>query len=195
MRVFVEGSGEALFVRPPRKSSRNSQVLKPFLARSGSQVPQLPENTFPTRRSFLRYFTILLSSVTALLGIWGIGRFASFSSGSARNREIPPDIPARIQPDTPLHVPEAGVWITKRQSDGSLTALDDRCTHLGCRQKWNPERRLFECPCHGSEFDLEGNVKRGPANRALPRLSITTGKDKKLHLSERSSRETATRPS
>ena len=158
---------------------------------SSSRVLQLPDTNFPTRRSFLRYFTIFLSSVTALLGIWGIGRFASFSSRGARNREVPPDIPARLQPDTPLHVPEAGAWITKKQTDGSLTALDDRCTHLGCRQKWNRERRLFECPCHGSEFDLEGNVKRGPASRALPKLSITTGKDEKLHLSEWSPRRTS----
>jgi len=149
------------------------------------QVPWLPEHTDFTRRYFLGYFTISLSAVTAFMAAWGIGRFALYSSGGVRSREVPPDVLSKLQPDAPLHVPEAGAWIVRRQTDGSLTALDDRCTHLGCRQKWNPAGQLFECPCHGSEFDIEGNVKRGPAARSLPRLYITTDKDEKLHLSEK----------
>ncbi|MBI4963387.1 MAG: ubiquinol-cytochrome c reductase iron-sulfur subunit [Desulfomonile tiedjei] len=145
----------------------------------------MSEDNIPTRRSFLKHFTILLSAVTALMAAWGIGRFVSFNSSGTRSREASTDILNKLQPEVPLHVPEAGAWITKRQADESLLALDDRCTHLGCRQKWNPDRQLFECPCHGSEFDIEGNVKRGPANRALPRLYVTTGKDEKLHLSEK----------
>jgi Rieske Fe-S protein len=145
----------------------------------------LPEEIIPTRRSFLKYLTLLVSSITALMAAWGIGRFALFNSGGARNREASADILTKLQPDVPLHVPEAGAWLTKRQADGSITALDDRCTHLGCRQKWNPQRQLFECPCHGSEFDIEGNVKRGPATRSLPRLFVTTSKDERIHLSEK----------
>jgi len=149
------------------------------------QVLWLPEHSVFNRRSFLRYFTISLSAVTAVMGAWGIWRFVSFSSSGVRNREASAEILTRLQPDVPLHVPEAGAWITKRQIDESLTALDDRCTHLGCRQKWNPARQLFECPCHGSEFDIEGNVKRGPATRSLPKLHVATGKDEKIHLSDK----------
>jgi len=157
-----------------------------------SQVLGLPEEPIPTRRSFLKYLTLLISSVTAVMAAWGLGRFALFNSAGTRNREASADILTKLQPDVPLHVPEAGAWLTQRQVDGSLTALDDRCTHLGCRQKWNPKRQMFECPCHGSEFDIEGNVKRGPATRSLPKLYVTKSKDDKVQLSEKPTSGTPT---
>ncbi|MBI5568668.1 MAG: Rieske 2Fe-2S domain-containing protein [Desulfomonile tiedjei] len=87
----------------------------------------------------------------------------------------------------PLHVPEAGVWIVKRRGDGAVSCLDDRCTHLGCRFSWNAERKVFECPCHGSEFDIEGNVNRGPASRPLQRLSTADPENGKIRLIEKGS--------
>jgi Rieske Fe-S protein len=101
----------------------------------------------------------------------GIGLFALFSSGEKKSREFPEEMLRKLVPDAPLHIPEASAWIHLK-SDSSLVALEDRCTHLGCRQKWNPERNLFECPCHGSEFDLSGEVKRGPASRALAKFRV-----------------------
>lgn len=43
------------------------------------------------------------------------------------------------------------------------------CPHLGCTI--NLTEKLFKCPCHGSEFDLNGNVIKGPANKNLSVLS------------------------
>jgi cytochrome b6-f complex iron-sulfur subunit len=91
----------------------------------------------------------------------------------------------RVQPGVPCHEPDAGVWLVKRSNDSTLLALDDRCTHLGCRQKWDAERGLFQCPCHGSEFDLDGNVKRGPATRALPRLTLNNVEPNRVLLLEK----------
>ncbi|MEM7072999.1 MAG: ubiquinol-cytochrome c reductase iron-sulfur subunit [Pseudomonadota bacterium] len=50
------------------------------------------------------------------------------------------------------------------------------CTHLGCvplGQKANQPRGEYGgwfCPCHGSQFDTSGRIRRGPApqNLALP---------------------------
>ncbi len=39
----------------------------------------------------------------------------------------------------------------------------DNCTHLGCTFPWNPNDNQFQCPCHGSRYDHEGKVVRGPA--------------------------------
>lgn len=47
------------------------------------------------------------------------------------------------------------------------------CTHLGCVVKWKKGRRQFFCPCHGARFDLEGEVRGGPARRPLAKLEVT----------------------
>lgn len=42
------------------------------------------------------------------------------------------------------------------------------CTHRGCNVA--PDRRGYECPCHGSRFDDDGDVTVGPAADPLTEL-------------------------
>jgi Rieske Fe-S protein len=83
----------------------------------------------------------------------------------------------------------------------SFTIMSSRCTHVGCPTQPNGpifvQREKFErtnvgevkvvpalpaggfgCPCHGSQFDTEGNRTAGPAPRALDRyqFSIRNGR-------------------
>jgi len=41
------------------------------------------------------------------------------------------------------------------------------CTHLGCVVPWNASENKFICPCHGSQYDTNGKVVRGPAPLSL----------------------------
>ncbi len=46
------------------------------------------------------------------------------------------------------------------------------CTHLGCVPLENTEFQLGEhggwyCPCHGSDYDIAGRIRKGPAPRNL----------------------------
>mmetsp|Transcript_29667 Transcript_29667/g.53144 ORF Transcript_29667/g.53144 Transcript_29667/m.53144 type:complete len:232 (-) Transcript_29667:214-909(-) len=41
------------------------------------------------------------------------------------------------------------------------------CTHLGCVVPWVPSANKFCCPCHGSQYDENGKVVRGPAPLSL----------------------------
>lgn len=62
------------------------------------------------------------------------------------------------------------VWLIR--SEKGLYALSAICTHLGCTPRWVNEEGLFKCPCHGSNFNINGDVIAGPAPSALRRFSI-----------------------
>jgi Rieske Fe-S protein len=52
--------------------------------------------------------------------------------------------------------------------NGELKAISALCTHQGCTVRWQSADQPLICPCHGSEFDLNGKVEKGPATEALP---------------------------
>lgn len=57
-----------------------------------------------------------------------------------------------------------------RDDDGDVHAVDAVCTHLQCTVRWNDAERSWDCACHGSRFDVDGEVLHGPATRPLPRV-------------------------
>ena len=64
---------------------------------------------------------------------------------------------------------QKAVWAVK-YPDGAVTVFAPLCTHLGCGYHWDTTDRRFKCPCHGSVYDVTGEVLAGPAPRALDRL-------------------------
>ncbi len=79
----------------------------------------------------------------------------------------------RSIPD-PSPLPWAGqtartaVWV-RRTGDEAFVVFAVNCPHLGCPVNWQPEARLFLCPCHGGVFYADGSVASGPATRSLVR--------------------------
>ena len=45
--------------------------------------------------------------------------------------------------------------------------VDKRCTHNGCLVKYDKTNGKLICPCHDSEFSLDGKVLKGPASKDL----------------------------
>lgn len=66
---------------------------------------------------------------------------------------------------------QKAVWAVKRP-DGQVTVFAPKCTHLGCGYRWAGDEKQFKCPCHGSVFDIDGQVLAGPAPRPLDRLPV-----------------------
>ena len=54
-----------------------------------------------------------------------------------------------------------------RDDSGVLHSISPTCTHLGCLVSFNTAERSWDCPCHGSRFDVDGNVLHGPAIKNL----------------------------
>jgi cytochrome b6-f complex iron-sulfur subunit len=67
--------------------------------------------------------------------------------------------------------------IVLRQNN-ELVALSAVCTHLGCTVAFNASENIFQCPCHGGEYDRDGNVIDGPPPKPLERLIIKVEDDK-----------------
>ncbi len=49
-----------------------------------------------------------------------------------------------------------------------------RCPHMGCALNWNPEEHSWDCPCHGSRFDEDGQLIDNPATDDLQDISQNT---------------------
>ncbi len=46
-----------------------------------------------------------------------------------------------------------------------ITPTVRRCPHLGCALKWNKSEHTWDCPCHGSRFEENGELIDNPAKR------------------------------
>jgi cytochrome b6-f complex iron-sulfur subunit len=53
-----------------------------------------------------------------------------------------------------------------------IFALSQKCPHLGCRVPFCDSSGRFECPCHGSIYDLAGEYITGPAPRGMDRYDV-----------------------
>ncbi|HIZ89353.1 MAG: ubiquinol-cytochrome c reductase iron-sulfur subunit [Candidatus Mucispirillum faecigallinarum] len=78
-------------------------------------------------------------------------------------------------------LPYKGAYLIKDKhtgiikDDNGIKVFSISCTHLGC--VLNVENDKFICPCHGSIFDLSGNVLKGPALKPLKQLEYKIEKE------------------
>jgi len=115
----------------------------------------------------------------------GVGACAAAVAGSALATldYLEPKVlfepPTSFIAGTPLDYSEGVVRFNKEKkayvigTSNGVYALSAVCTHLGCIARYKSDEKVIACPCHGSRFDLEGNVVHGPAPRPLPWLDVT----------------------
>ena len=80
--------------------------------------------------------------------------------------------PDLSRPDGAIRIQPAGhpepIYVLA--DSGRFNAVSPICTHRGCTVDVSGARLV--CPCHGSTYDREGRVLKGPAERALTRYVI-----------------------
>lgn len=129
-----------------------------------------------SRRNFLT--SAVYWTVTAAAGaiLFGLLRFPKPA--------LSPDSPKVFKIGKPEDYPQGSEKIFEekkvivRRDTGGLYVVSLICTHLGCIVSRHAGK--FECPCHGSKFDDNGNVLAGPAPKALEWFKVFQLPDGKL---------------
>lgn len=143
----------------------------------------------PTRRGFF-----------GRLALWITG-LAVGGSAFVTVRSLVPNVlyePSKKIKIGPLSATPEGVTFYKsakayifKKSKGTKTelhAVSALCTHLGCMVTYtgsDPAQQAekdakavgFSCPCHGSQFSIEGEVLGGPAPAPLAWLALSVSPD------------------
>ncbi len=71
-----------------------------------------------------------------------------------------------IKKNNPSYIKINGIFygIYKDQL-GYLHKIKLVCPHMKCNLVFNKEEKTWDCPCHGSRFDLDGNLLEGPSKK------------------------------
>jgi cytochrome b6-f complex iron-sulfur subunit len=134
--------------------------------------------TKTSRRDFLKFSTNSLLALAGALGIGGLFRFLSYQFDESPQTEF--DIGSAY--DYPYNSRTALPYIPALiiHDKNGFQAVSLECTHLGCMVE--ARNFGFECPCHGSRFDLDGVMLKGPAARDLRKLRVERTDDGNLHV-------------
>jgi len=114
------------------------------------------------RKQFLRLAGLAL--LIPLFRIWQVTVDKKRGEAKSQIREIV------IQPDLHdgVHFFENVILIKKNEE---IDLLSSKCTHLGCQINKTENNRLI-CPCHGSEYNFEGQSLKGPAINPLTKIDF-----------------------
>jgi cytochrome b6-f complex iron-sulfur subunit len=128
------------------------------------------------RRDFLGLAAAVSAGVALLLAFIGTIKFPKLA--------LLPDVSSAFKIGKPEDFPIGNSKVFENKNvevfrdKTGIFAISLICTHLGCIVK--AEKTGYSCPCHGSIFDTTGNVKQGPAPKALIWLDVSLNPAGKL---------------
>jgi menaquinol-cytochrome c reductase iron-sulfur subunit len=67
------------------------------------------------------------------------------------------------------------VYLRRTSETETPQAVTAVCPHLGCFVDFNTNKNIYQCPCHDSSFEADGqriNPKQCPAPRDLDALEV-----------------------
>mmetsp|Transcript_17331 Transcript_17331/g.37643 ORF Transcript_17331/g.37643 Transcript_17331/m.37643 type:complete len:212 (-) Transcript_17331:268-903(-) len=167
-----------------RRAETTTAVCKPreatiTMAASDAMIPDMAKrNTM----------NLLLAGAVGLPATIGLGLYAGFfvppSSGAAGGGAVAKDaLGNSVKAAAFLEKRRGGerelvqglkgdaYWLIAAEEDGKKSietfAINATCTHLGCVVPFNRAENKYKCPCHGSQYDKNGKVTRGPAPLSL----------------------------
>jgi cytochrome b6-f complex iron-sulfur subunit len=134
----------------------------------GSPVSRLDPEPIP-RRDALGRLSLWSMASALLFATVGMLRLPKAAVLASPSKKVKVQLPETLADGEPF-VPPGRSMAVYREA-GQVYAISTVCTHLGCIVKPGPDG--FKCPCHGSEFEADGTVRKGPAPRPLDWLAVT----------------------
>jgi Rieske Fe-S protein len=67
--------------------------------------------------------------------------------------------------------------IVLHPDEKNYKAFENKCTHMGGQISYRPKDGFMLCALHGSRFDTEGRVVKGPAAKPLTEFRTSLDKD------------------
>ena len=124
-----------------------------------------------TRRAFLRDGWKVGGGLLVVAAGWTAYESLRPLASSAAGGTLNLGNASSYRPGTATYVPEGRLFVANTGT--RMFALSQRCPHLGCRIPFCESSGRFECPCHGSKYDLGGEWIEGPAPRGMDRYQLT----------------------
>ena len=116
-------------------------------------------------------------ALTACGGAEDIASDAASSAGAAASSALRDAISKATIPVGGGKVLADQKVVITQPTEGDFQAFTAVCTHQGCVVS-SVSDGTINCACHGSKFDIAtGEVKQGPATKALPRKTVSVGGD------------------
>lgn len=157
----------------PAATARPAPVAKVEAVKAAPAKPEPEVIKGVTRREFLNYvwgasMALFLAQFGGISFLFAMPRFREGEVGGRFTQQIG-DFGLDTN-GTPNANNVGKFWMVK--VGDSINAIYKVCTHLGCLYGWNSNGKIFACPCHGSQFQLDGTWIAGPAPRNLDRFKM-----------------------
>lgn len=127
-----------------------------------------PDEVRVGRRKFLAWLSGVGIAGSAVLGSLATFFFIRPRTTYGQPNRFKIGRPEDFPPGARIAIDPKRVCIVREGN--KVAAISTTCTHLGCIVA--PSATGFQCPCHGSRFDVDGNVTGGPAPKGLSWFAV-----------------------
>lgn len=164
------------FESSPIRRSDGGQAAACDVARSGAAPAESATSIDSSLQTSRRAALLAVAGVAAGAVVGGCGGdMQAAGMGACASDAAPAGALIVMNGDTlgvgeGMAVPNSEIILT-RDAQGFM-AVNAKCTHAGCLTAYAAAQMSIVCQCHGSAFNIDGSVKKGPATLPLYRVSL-----------------------
>ncbi|MCI0449773.1 MAG: ubiquinol-cytochrome c reductase iron-sulfur subunit [Chlorobi bacterium] len=134
-----------------------------------------------SRRDFIKTSAFGVVAGSSALASINLKTFANSPEAKGVSKASGDDMVVKLSENASLDKVGGSVKVSDelmliRNSETTFLAVRTICSHKGCDVEL--EGNKFVCPCHGSEYTLEGKVTEGPAKKDLKTFETIFDSDK-----------------